>query len=83
MGKKCPKVNILARKMPEIKDIPTKMKLTIFGVGSLIGEEDVLNRNTYGCTLKCHSLKGTLYQIKKQDFMMIRHQDDSWLSIIK
>ena len=44
MGKKNLSFNILARKMPEIKDIPGNMKLTIFGPGSLIGEEDILSR---------------------------------------
>ena len=73
MGKKRPTQNILAKKLPEIQDIPKIMKLSIYGSGSLIGEEDTLNRDFYNCTLKCETLKGTLYVIKKQDFMMIRH----------
>ena len=83
MGKKRPVTNILAKKMPEIKDAPRNYKLTLFGTGSLIGEEDVLNRDNYTCSLKCYSLKGTVYQIKKADFMMLRHQDESWLNILE
>ena len=39
--------NILSLKMPEIKDIPTKRRLNIFEVNSLIGEEDVFLHKTY------------------------------------
>ena len=51
LGKKPSNQNILARKLPEIKDVPYSMKLMIFGVGSIIGEEDALNRDFYSCTL--------------------------------
>ena len=53
--------NILAKRLPEIKDLPYQMKLSIFGPGSLIGEEDIFNRNKYSCTLKCYSQKGVLF----------------------
>ena len=72
-GKKRPHANIYATKMPEIKDVPSNMRVTIFGIGSLLGEEDSINKTNYTCTLKCHSLKGTLYSINKQDFLGIRH----------
>ncbi|CDW78470.1 UNKNOWN [Stylonychia lemnae] len=83
MGKKILKSNILARKLPEIKDVPSNMRLTIFGIGCILGEEDILNRQTYSCSLKCHSLNGTLFVLKKQEFLLLRNQDDSWLSIIE
>ena len=44
MGKRNHKINILGRKMPEIKDVPSQMKLTIFGKGSTMGEEDNFGR---------------------------------------
>ena len=44
MGKKISKNNILAKKLPEIKDVPSNMRLTIYGLGSMLGEEDTLNR---------------------------------------
>lgn len=83
MGKRKSTGNILARKLPEIRDIPHTMKLTLFGRGSLLGEEDVLSRPSYTCTLRCHSFSGTLYSVKRQDFMVLRTQDDSWLAIIE
>lgn len=83
LGKKSLNHNILALKLPEMKDVPHNMKLMIFGFGSLIGEEDILNRNCYSCSLQCYSLKGTLYTIKKENFMVLRSSDDSWLTIIE
>ena len=47
--------NILAKRLPEIKDLPYSMKLTIYGRGSLMGEEDVFSRSRFSCTLKCYS----------------------------
>ena len=60
--------NILARRLPEIKDLPYHLKLSIFGRGSLMGEEDVFARSRYSCTLKCYSQKGTVYQLPKEQF---------------
>lgn len=65
--------NILSQKMPEIKDIPTKRRLNIFEVNSLIGEEDVFLHKTYQCTLRCYSQEGTLFKIKKKDFLKLRN----------
>ena len=49
------KRNILAKRLPEIKDLPYSLKLSIFGRGSLLGEEDVFSRSHFSCTLKCYS----------------------------
>lgn len=59
------------------------MKLSIYGMGSIVGEEDVINREQYSCNLKCISLTGKVFVIKKEDFMNLKNQDDSWLGIIE
>lgn len=33
--------NILAKRLPEIKDLPLQLKLVLAGPGTLVGEEDV------------------------------------------
>ena len=58
--------NILAKRLPEIKDLPYSMRLSIFGKGSLVGEEDVFSRSRFSCTLKCYSSKGTVYELPKE-----------------
>ena len=60
--------NILAKRLPEIKDLPYQMKLSIFGTGSLIGEEDIFSRTTYSTSLKCYSSKGVLLRLPKEQF---------------
>jgi len=53
--------NVLARKLVELKDFPYAHKLAIYGPGSLLCEEDLVNnRETYSCTLRCISPKGSL-----------------------
>ena len=69
--------------MPEIKDLPTKRRLNIFEVGSLVGEEDVFLQKTYKCTLRCFSQKGTLFKIKKKDFLKLRNQNESWSKVMQ
>jgi CRP-like cAMP-binding protein len=66
------KRNILAKRLPEIKDLPYNLKLSIFGRGSLMGEEDVLSRQKFSCTLKCYSSKGTVYELPREQFFMLR-----------
>ena len=57
------KGNVLAKRLPEIRDLPQNMKLSIFGRGSLMGEEDVFSRNKFSCTLKCLSSKGKVFEL--------------------
>jgi hypothetical protein len=38
----------------------------------MLGEEDVVGREAYSSTVKCHSLEGKVYCIKKEDFMTLR-----------
>lgn len=59
------------------------MKLSIFGVGSIVGEEDVFNRSCYSCNLKCISLIGKVFVIKKEDFLNLKNQEESWVGIIE
>ena len=75
--------NILARRLPEIKDLPYNLKLSIFGRGSLMGEEDVFSRSKFSCTLKCHSMKGTVYELTKEQFQMLKSSEHSWLAIME
>ena len=77
------KRNILARRLPEIKDLPYSLKLSIFGRGSLMGEEDVFSRSRFSCTLKCHSMKGTVYELTKEQFQMLKSSEHSWLAIME
>jgi len=55
----------------------------IIGRGSMIGEEDAISRNNYSCSVKCHSLNGSLFAIKREDFITLRKSDDSWLNILE
>ena len=69
------KRNILAKRLPEIKDLPYNQKLSIFGRGSLLGEEDVFSRTHFSCTLKCYSQKGTLYELSKEYFQLLKSSE--------
>jgi CRP-like cAMP-binding protein len=74
--------NVLAEKIPEIKDVPKELPLMVFGEGSFLGEEDVIFRDYYSCTLKCISQNGVLLQILKEPEEFVywaRNQEDSWL----
>jgi len=35
--------NVFAQKLPEIKDCPSVLNLSLLGVGSLIGDEDCIS----------------------------------------
>ena len=77
------KKNILAKRLPEIKDLPYSLKLSIFGPGSLMGEEDLFARSFYSCSLKCVSKKGTVYELPKEQFHMLKSSEQSWLKIME
>ena len=64
--------NILAQRMPEIKDFPYMYRLNILEVGGLAGEEDIFTRKSYSCTLKCYSHKGKVYKMAKEYFKMLK-----------
>ena len=72
----------MQEKLPEIKDFPHDFKLTVFGRGSILGEEDVFSRDNYTCTLKCVSWKGTLYELTKDRFKVLQKSELSWLTVL-
>ena len=43
MGLEQPQKNILAKKLPELEDLPVSHKLKIMGQGCLLGEDDLLS----------------------------------------
>ena len=53
--------NTLEKRLTEVNYIPDYHRLSIFQKGSLVAEEDVLNKEKYSYTLKCYSTKGKLY----------------------
>lgn len=77
------RANVLAKRLPEIKDLPYNLKLSIFGKGSLVGEEDVIFRTKFSCTLKCYSSKGVVFKLPKEQLQMLKTSERSWLSIME
>ena len=75
--------NILAKRLPEIKDLPLQLKVVLAGRGSLLGEEDAYSRNHYTSMVKCYSAKGTLYEISAEHFMNLKNQEHSWLAVME
>ena len=69
----------MAKKLPEVQDLPVAHKLTIFGQGCLLGEEDLLSTRTQGyqTTCKCYSTKGVLFEIPKEEFLKLLQSDKS------
>ena len=48
-----------------------------------MGEEDLFSRVRYSCTCKCYSLKGTVYELSKDEFIKLKNSETSWLSIME
>ena len=65
--------NVLAERLPEIKDIPITHKVQIAGVGSVLGDEDVFSRDKYTCSLNCYSTKGTIFELSAEVFMNLKN----------
>ena len=63
--------------------MPNIQKLSIFGRGSLIGEDDVFFRTHFSCSLKCYSQKGTVYQLGKEYFQLLKSSDQSLQAIME
>jgi len=61
--------NVLASRLPEITDIPRNMTVCLYGPGSLVGEEDIMQRSNYSCSLTCYSSKGTIFELSKEAFL--------------
>ena len=65
--------NILAKRLPEIKDLPLQYKVVLAGPGTLLGEEDVLSNTLYRCSVRCYSAKGSLYEMPVENFMNLKN----------
>jgi hypothetical protein len=63
--------NILASRLPEITDIPKNLRICIYGKGSLVGEEDVLQRTHHSFSLTCYSTNGTIFELSKESFIQL------------
>ncbi len=71
--------NVLAKKLVELKDFPLAHSLGIYGPGSLLCEEDVVNnRDLYTCTLKCISPKGALLYLTQNQLFYLQGTKESW-----
>ena len=74
--------HLLAMVMPEVTDFPLQRSLKIYMKGSLIGEEDIISRGEYSCTLKCYTQKASIFKMGKEYFRMLRSSDTSWLDVL-
>lgn len=76
--------NTLARKFSEIRDFPKTHKLGTYGRGSILADEDIVNRRQqYSCSVRCDSEKGILYQMECIDFRLLKQSPDAWSLIEK
>ncbi len=75
--------NILAKRLPEIKDLPLQYKVVLSGSGTLLGEEDVILKSKFRCTVSCYSAKGTLYEMPAENFMNLKNQEHAWSEIFE
>ena len=58
-GYKAENKNFLQTKLgPLVGDVPNHLSVMLVGKGGMIGEEDVISRKTYSCTVKCYSHEG-------------------------
>ena len=48
-----------------------------------MGEEDVFSRKNFSCSLKCHSSQGKVFELKKEDFLLLKQSEHSWLAVIE
>ena len=49
----------------------------------LTGEEDIINRNEYTCSLRCYSTKGALYRIPREKLKSLQSHNTVWLQILE
>lgn len=47
--------SVLTYKIPELHYFPNDQKMMILGQGSIVGDEDIINRPDYSSTLRCLS----------------------------
>jgi hypothetical protein len=59
-------------------------KLSLFGKGSMIAEDDASNMRNYSYSCRCYSQTGILLQIKTNDFhFRIKNHAETWNLIKK
>ena len=75
--------NILAKCLPEIKDLPLQYKVVLAGPGTLLGEEDVFCNTQYRSSVRCYSVKASLYEMPAENFMLLKNQDHAWKEIFE
>ena len=68
--------------MLEINDFPYHFRINILEMGSIIGDEDILARSTYSCSLKCYSQTGSIYKITKENFLELKKTDSAWIEVV-
>ena len=67
--------NVLAARLPEMKDFPYTHRLNILEIGGMAGEEDCFKRKEYTSSLVCYSEKGTVYRMDVDTFKTLRYAD--------
>ena len=71
--------SILNKKFPNMKDLPVDYKITIFEPKSLFGYDDILYKDAHHSTrVTCTSEKGTLFLMRKEQFLRLRKSQNSW-----
>lgn len=63
--------------------LPKDIKVSILCAGQLIGQEDVILGRNYASTVKCISMRGSIYVIKAEEFLHRLSRDDLTWKIIK
>ena len=60
-----------------------QQKITIYQKGSVIGFEDCIVRDTYSCQLVCTSVKGSLFELSREHFDMLKNNKQSWTTAME
>lgn len=83
-GNDKPKVeNILTKKFTDLKDFPASQKISIFQPGSLLGEDDILQRDYHSTSVQCSTKKGTVFVMTRAWFNRLRKSEQSWNKVEK
>jgi len=50
--------------------------------GNIIGDEDMLNKEKYyQTTVKCTSMQGLVWCMRREDFLRLENQSSAWTAI--
>ena len=56
-----------------------QIKLAVVGSGLIFGDDDILAKRPYKASLVCSSQSGSVYILKREDFMKVfRTENESW-----